>query len=122
MTTMLEAAGYGGSRIEKRTVVAAAERAGLERHRVRKDGNVLMVFKESKPRRPGLWADVEANTMTEEEMAKNFDSGYGGTEGCPFTVWTKSRVYFPICYDGAEWVGSMSRNPDGKPTDHQGGG
>lgn len=68
------------------------------------------------------WADVEANTMTEEEMAKNFDAGYGGTEGCPFTVWTKNRVYFPICYDGAEWVGSVSRNPDGKPTDHQGGG
>lgn len=68
------------------------------------------------------WEDVEANTMTEEEMAKNFDSGFGSIEGCPFTVWTKNTVYFPICYDGAEWVGSVARNPDGKPTYHRGGG
>lgn len=68
------------------------------------------------------FADIEQNTMTEEEMAEEFDSGYGGTNGTPFTVWTKNTVYFPVCYDGAEWVGSVSRNPDGKPTDHQGGG
>ena len=65
--------------------------------------------------------DIEANTMTEEEMAKKFDAGYGGIEGCQFTVWTKGSVYFPICYDGAEWVGRVSRHPDGKPTEHQGG-
>jgi hypothetical protein len=59
--------------------------------------------------------------MTDEEMNKEFDSGYGGTKGVPFTVWTKNTVYFPICYDGAEWVGSVSRNPDGKSTEHQGG-
>lgn len=68
------------------------------------------------------WADVEANTMTEEDMERQFNDGYGGTEGCAFTVWTKNSVYFPICYDGAEWVGSVARNPDGKPTEHQGGG
>ncbi|HET6725915.1 MAG TPA: hypothetical protein VFH85_07920 [Gammaproteobacteria bacterium] len=68
------------------------------------------------------WDDVEANTMTEAEMDKSFDSGYGGTEGEAFTVWTKNSVYFPVCYDGAERVGRVSRNPDGKPTDHQGGG
>ena len=68
------------------------------------------------------WADVEANTMTEADMAKEFDSGYGGTEGCAFTVWTTRSVYFPICYDGAESVGRAARNPDGKPTEHQGGG
>ena len=67
------------------------------------------------------WEDVESNTMTEKQMAKKFDSGYGGTNGCAFTVWTKNMVYFPICYDGMEWVGSVSRNPDGKPTEHQGG-
>jgi hypothetical protein len=66
-------------------------------------------------------ADIEANTMTDEEMNKEFDSGYGGTKGVSFTVWTKNTVYFPICYDGAEWVGSVSRNPDGKSTEHQGG-
>lgn len=69
------------------------------------------------------WTDVESNTMTEADMAKEFDSGYGDTtEGCAFTVWTARSVYFPICYDGVEWVGRASRNPDGKPTEHQGGG
>ena len=65
--------------------------------------------------------DVVANTMTDDDMDKEFDRGFGGTEGCEFTAWTANRVYFPICYDGAEWVGSVSRNPDGVPTAHQGG-
>ena len=67
------------------------------------------------------WSDVEASTMTEENMEKDFDSDYAGTLGCPFTVWTKRRVYFPVCYDYSAWVGSVSRHPDGKPTEHQGG-
>lgn len=67
------------------------------------------------------WAEVESNTMTEDEMAKDFDDGFGRTKGCSFTVWTKKSVFFPICYDGSEWVGCVSRHPDGKPTDHQGG-
>ena len=67
------------------------------------------------------WADVESNTMSEEEMSVKFDDGYGDAEGCPFTVWTRNNVYFPVCYDGQERVGSVSRNPDGKPTRHQGG-
>jgi hypothetical protein len=66
--------------------------------------------------------DIVSNTMTEEEMNAEFNSGYGGEEGIPFTVWTKKRVYFPICYDGAEWVGSASRKPDGIAMHHQGGG
>ena len=66
-------------------------------------------------------ADLEANTLTEADMNNEFDSGYGGTEGAPFTAWSAKTVYFPICYDGSEWVGSVSRHPDGKPTDHQGG-
>ena len=66
--------------------------------------------------------DIEANTMSEEEMNIRFSVGYGDTEGIPFTVWTKNTVYFPICYDGSEWVGCVSRHPNGKPTSHQGGG
>ena len=65
--------------------------------------------------------DVISNTMSEEEMLVKFDYGYGETGGIPFTVWTHKHVYFPICYDGSEWVGCASRFPDGKPTDHQGG-
>jgi hypothetical protein len=67
------------------------------------------------------WADVESNTMTDEQMDTAFDSGYGTSDGCPFTVWTKGRVYFPVVYDGAEWASSVSRHPDGKPTRHKGG-
>lgn len=67
-------------------------------------------------------ADIVSNTLKEEEMEQMFDNGYGGTEGTPFTVWTEKTVYFPICYDGSEWVGSVSRNPNGLATTHQGGG
>lgn len=68
-------------------------------------------------------ADLEANTLTEADMVKEFDCTYGSTNGGkPFTAWTAKTVYFPLCFDGAEWVGSVSRHPDGQPTKHQGGG
>jgi hypothetical protein len=65
--------------------------------------------------------DVVDCTLTEEELMAEFDCGYGDSEGKPFTLWTTNRVYFPVVYDGAEWVESVSRNPDGKPTYHFGG-
>ena len=68
------------------------------------------------------WSDVVANTMNENEMLKEFDNGFGEIKGCPFTVWTRASVYFPVCYDGSEWVGRVSRNPDGCETAHQGDG
>ncbi len=67
------------------------------------------------------WADVEANTMTEEEMTAEFCYGIGGTKSCSFTVWTTRSVFFPIIRDDVEFVGRVSRNPDGKPTRHMGG-
>lgn len=85
-------------------------------------GNWKTTLDEALKKNGDSWEDVEANTMTEADMVKEFDSGYGDVQGCPFTVWTKNHVYFPICYNGAEWVGSVSRHPDGKPTDHKGGG
>lgn len=57
-----------------------------------------------------------------EELKKPFDSSYGGTEGSPFTAWGKDWVYFPICYDGAEWIGHAPRNPCEISMFHQGGG
>ena len=80
------------------------------------------MLSEAMKRRDETFSDIEENTMTEEEMNREFDTDYGAVEGCPFTVWTKNTVYFPICYDGAESVGMVSRNPDGKATNHQGGG
>ena len=65
--------------------------------------------------------DVVECTLTEEGLQLSFNDGFGGSEGTPFTLWTTHRVYFPVVYDGAEWVGSVSRNPDGKPTSHLGG-
>ena len=66
------------------------------------------------------WDDVVSCTLTEEGLYEAFDNGFGREEGKPFTLWTKKRVYFPVCYDGKEWVSSVSRNPDGIPTEHVG--
>ena len=73
---------------------------------------------------PQTTDDLIACTLTEEQMDKEFDAGYGGTEGQPFTAWTSTTVYFPMCYDGREWAGSAPRNPTKKafaqPLEHQG--
>lgn len=68
------------------------------------------------------WDDIVSITLTEDELNKEFDDGFGSAEGKPFTAWTARRVYFPVCYDGSEWVASVSRDPDGQPTNHCGGG
>lgn len=67
------------------------------------------------------WEDVVSCTLTQKELDVEFDSGYGGEEGKPFTVWTEGRVYFPVTYDGLEWCSSVSRNPNGMATQHRGG-
>jgi len=68
------------------------------------------------------WDAVEACTLSNKELDRRFDADFGGTQGRAFTLWTKTRVYFPVQYDGAEWCGSVSRHPDGKPTHHMGSG
>jgi hypothetical protein len=65
--------------------------------------------------------DVVQCTLSETELDYEFDDSYGFENGMPFTLWTVNRVYFPVCYHGSEWVGSVSRHPDGRPTEHQGG-
>lgn len=68
------------------------------------------------------WSDVEAITLTDEEAAEEFDDSFKPrVQGKPFTAWTKNRVYFPICHDGAESCGSAPRNPNGEACAHQGG-
>lgn len=56
------------------------------------------------------------------DLDTDFDTGFGWEQGAPFTLWTQHRVYFPACCDGSEWVESVSRDPDGVPTRHVGGG
>lgn len=66
------------------------------------------------------FADVVSSTISDEGLDVEFYTGYGAVCGEPFTVWTRHRVYFPVCYDGAESCASVARNPDGKPTEHIG--
>lgn len=50
-----------------------------------------------------------------------FDSGYGHAQGPPVLAWTETRVYFPVVYDGAEWLDSVPRNPRDTGQPHVGG-
>lgn len=61
------------------------------------------------------------STLNEEEALKMFDSSFGGHCGQEFTAWGEKYVYFPIVYDGAEWVGYAPRNPCDIKMEHQGG-
>lgn len=65
---------------------------------------------------------VVAVAPTEEAFDVEFDAGYGGTEGRPVLAWTETRVYFPVCYDGSEWLSSAPRNPVAEGQYHEGGG
>jgi hypothetical protein len=80
-----------------------------------------VLLEEAMAERGETLADLLANTLTEDGLSAEFDASYGGTEGEPFTAWSANTVYFPICYDGSEWVGCVARHPDGNPTEHQGG-
>lgn len=68
------------------------------------------------------WSDIVHITLNKEDLDINFNSGYGTTYGKPFAMWTTNYVYFPVQYDGSEWVESVKRNPDNKPINHIGGG
>lgn len=57
----------------------------------------------------------------QEWYERLFYQGYGGTEGWWFTIWTADRVYFPVCYDGLEWIDSVPRYPCAEATEHVGG-
>jgi len=60
-------------------------------------------------------------TLSPEQLMRKFDTGYGGHRGAPFTAWGDKYVYFPLVYDGAEWVGCAPRNPCDEALEHQGG-
>lgn len=64
---------------------------------------------------------VLAYAPNEAAFAVQFDAGYGGAEGPPVLAWTERRAYFPVTYDGAEWVGSAPRSPVPDGQEHVGG-
>ena len=86
---------------------------------------------------PDCWAELLAKEMKSNndsfenvagiqpekiDLDKKFDPSLGSEEGEPFLLWTKKYVYFPVCYDGSEWVGSVPRNPQNTVLKHFGGG
>jgi hypothetical protein len=72
--------------------------------------------------RGDLWSNVSYCTITDAELDETFDSSYGCTEGKPFILWTTTRVYFPVQYDGSEWCKSVPRDPCDEKMFHLGGG
>lgn len=69
---------------------------------------------------PRRW--VSTDNLSHPAWDVEFDAGYGGTEGAPFTVWTDGFVYFPVQYDGSEWASSVPRHPRDLTCNHVGGG
>lgn len=65
--------------------------------------------------------EIMAVAPNESVLDVEFDGGFGLPEGQVFTAWTQNRVLFPVCYDGAESVGSAPRNPSDEVTEHVGG-
>ena len=69
-----------------------------------------------------VFADVERCSISDEDMDREFEDDYGWTRGIPFILWTKTRVVFPVCYCGTEWVESVPRNPCEESLEHHFGG
>lgn len=61
------------------------------------------------------------STLTSNQWYDEFDAGHGRPEGIPFTAWGPKYVYFPVVWDGKEWVGYAPRWVSDRPTQHQGG-
>lgn len=58
-----------------------------------------------------------------EQLKTPFFSGFGAEEGCAFCIMTEEFVYFPLCYDGSEFIGYAPRIPSKiQACYHQGGG
>lgn len=64
--------------------------------------------------------EIIACTLTEDGLLREFNAGYGTSKGDAFTAWSERYVYFPVVYDGAEWVGRAPRNPCDEATEHVG--
>ena len=63
---------------------------------------------------------IIACTLTNEELEQEFDNGFGVSCGKSFTAWSERYVYFPVVYDGAEWVARAPRNICDEATRHVG--
>tara|TARA_R100000951_G_scaffold101420_1_gene92990 strand:+ start:44159 stop:44389 length:231 start_codon:yes stop_codon:yes gene_type:complete len=50
-------------------------------------------------------------TLSDTQLNREFDDGYGGPEGTSFTAWSEEYVYFSRDYDGADYIDYALRNP-----------
>lgn len=83
----------------------------------------LVIFPETTLWPQRRWSiEPEEGATEQSTLDVTFDTGYGSAQGPSFTAWSANRVYFPLCYDGSEWVGSAPRNPCEQACVHQGGG
>ena len=64
---------------------------------------------------------IVAVAPNEEALDVQFDDGFGGSEGPAVLIWTERYVYFPVVYDGSEWLGRAPRNPQSEGQQHVGG-
>lgn len=64
---------------------------------------------------------IVAVAPNQDVLNVEFDAGYGSSNGPEVLIWTETRVYFPVVYDGAEWLGSAPRNPTTEGQSHVGG-
>lgn len=70
--------------------------------------------------------NLRGKVLTLEEVAQymdgwSFNGDYGAVTCYAVHVWTKTRVIFVTCYDGATWLSSVPRNPCGEiPVCHGG--
>lgn len=65
---------------------------------------------------------IVAKAPTDESVwDESFHDGYGTAEGKPVLAWSETRVYFPVEYDGSEWIGSAPRDPVKNGQLHVGG-
>jgi hypothetical protein len=68
------------------------------------------------------WPAVTGINPSDLDLDRKFDDGFGAAEGVPFILWTYTRVYFPVVYDGAESVGSVPAKPDASENPEHFGG
>lgn len=64
---------------------------------------------------------VIAYAPDEAAFDVEFDTSYGLAEGPEVLAWTEQYVYFPVVYDGSEWMGRAPRNPTSHGQPHVGG-
>lgn len=56
-----------------------------------------------------------------ELLDYKFDDSWGTAEGPAFVLWTEDNIYFPVTYDGSEWIEKLPRDPCPLEYSHIGG-